>query len=195
MSRTWLRRAITIVTASAVFAIPFSFSAHAAVRAGAADVHSAGAARAADPGGDKLAAAMLQNGDLPAGFQPYAPLTGPMNAKRAQVLGIDMSQLGGHEEWVRTWTSQGIGDEVIETAADDGTSDVAQAGVAASAPDLLKQGLVRQPIAGPPSRHIADTSRSTASDISCWPCRWLVAPTISACACTSRPSRRRRPAA
>jgi hypothetical protein len=92
---------------------------------------------------------MLQNGDLPAGFQPYAPLTGPMNAKRAQVLGIDMSQLGGHEEWVRTWTSQGIGDEVIETAADAGTSDAAQAGVAASAPDLLKQGLVKQPIAGP----------------------------------------------
>jgi len=148
MSRTWLRRAITIVMASAVFAIPFSFSAHAAVRAGAADVRSAGAARAAGPGGDKLAAAMLQNGDLPAGFQPYAPLTGPMNAKRAQVLGIDMSQLGGHEEWVRTWASQGSGDEVIETAVDDGTSDVAQAGVAASAPDLLKQGLVRQPIAG-----------------------------------------------
>ena len=70
MSRTWLRRAITIVTAFAVFAIPFSFSAHAAVRAGAADVRPAVAARAADPGGDKLAAAMLQNGDLPAAFSP-----------------------------------------------------------------------------------------------------------------------------
>jgi hypothetical protein len=75
VSRAWRRRAIIIVTACLVFAIPFSFSAHAAVKAGA------------DPGEDQLAAAMLQNGDLPAGFQPYSPLTGPMNAKRAQVLG------------------------------------------------------------------------------------------------------------
>jgi hypothetical protein len=107
-----------------------------------------------------------------------------------------MSQLGGHEEWVRTWTSQGIGDEVIETAADAGTSDAAQAGVAASAPDLLKQGLVKQPIAGPVrfaaySRYLQINGARYFVLVLPWP----AAPTISACACTSRPSRRRRPAA
>ncbi len=70
---------------------------------------------------------MVQTADLPAGFQPYAPLTGPMNAERAQLLGIDMSQLGSQEEWVRTWASR-TGEEVIETAADAGTRDAAQAG-------------------------------------------------------------------
>ncbi len=91
---------------------------------------------------------MVQTADLPAGFQPYAPLTGPMNAKRAQLLGIDISRLGSQEEWVRTWASR-TGEEVIETAADAGTREAAQAGIAASTPGLLKQGLVEQPIAGP----------------------------------------------
>ena len=92
MRRTWLRRAIVIVTASVVLPVTFPFAAQAAV--------SASAARAADPGADRLAAAMVQTDDLPAGFQPYVPLTGPLNAERAQVLAVDISQLGAEAKWV-----------------------------------------------------------------------------------------------
>ena len=48
MSRTWLRRAMIIVTALIVFPVTFSFTAHAATSE------------------DPLAAAMVQTADLPA---------------------------------------------------------------------------------------------------------------------------------
>ncbi len=141
MSRTWLRRAIVIVAASVVLPVTLPFAAAAAV--------SASAARAADPGASQLAAAMVQTGDLPAGFQPYAPLTGPLNAQRAQVLAIDLSQLGSEAKWVRTWVSPAPHDEVIELAFDAGTHDNAQAAVTSVASGLAKQGAVRQTVAGP----------------------------------------------
>ena len=141
MSRTWLRRAIVIVAASVVLPVTFPFAAQAAV--------SASAARAADPGASQLAAAMVQTGDLPTGFQPYAPLTGPLNAQRAQVLAIDLSQLGSDAKWVRTWVSPAPHDEVIELAFDAGTHDDAQAAVTSVASGLLKQGAARQTVAGP----------------------------------------------
>ena len=108
MRRTWLRRAIVIVAASVVLPVTIPFAAQAAV--------SASATRAADPGADRLAAAMVQTDDLPAGFQPYVPLTGPLNAERAQVLAVDISQLGAEAKWVRTWLSPTLRDEVIELA-------------------------------------------------------------------------------
>ena len=141
MSRTWLRRAIVIVTASVVLPVTFPFAAQAAV--------SANAARAADPGASQLAAAMVQTDDLPTGFQPYTPLTGPLNAQRAQPLAIDLSQFGSEAKWVRTWVSPAPQDEVIELAFDTGTHDDAQAAVTSVASGLLKQRAARQTVAGP----------------------------------------------
>ena len=141
MSRTWLRRAIIIVTASVVFPVTFSFTAHAAV--------GASASRAADPGADPLAAAMVQTADLPAGFRPYAPATGQMNAQRAQLLHFNLDALNLHEGWARTWLSPPPPDEVVELAIDAGTRDSAQAAAAAAAANLTRQGAARQPIAGP----------------------------------------------
>ena len=135
MSRTSMARAIIVVAAALVLAVTTSAGAHAAPRAGT--------------GGSGLAAAMLDTGDLPAGFQPYASLTGPLDGKRAQALGVDPSQFGPHEALVRAWLSPQGTEEVIETGVDAWTHDNAQADVASETPDLLRQGLVRQPLPGP----------------------------------------------
>ena len=60
MGRTALRRATVVLTAALVLTVTFSPGAHAA-----------------DAG---LTAAMLDTGDLPAGFTPDASLTGPLTA-------------------------------------------------------------------------------------------------------------------
>src|SRR5579859_667703 len=93
MSRTSIARAIIVIAAALVLAVAISAGAHAAPRAGT--------------GGGGLAAVMLDTGDLPAGFQPYASLTGPLDGNRAQALGVDPSQLGSHEALVRAWVSPG----------------------------------------------------------------------------------------
>src|SRR5580704_14477122 len=134
MSRTSLWR-LTMVTA-AVLLLGVTFASGA--RAAAAD----------DPGGDALAAAMLHDSDLPAGFQPYAPLTGPLDAARAQALGIDPSNLGPQSEQVRTWVAPHQA-EVVEIAVDGGTHVAAQGAVTPVGAALLKQGYARQSIAGP----------------------------------------------
>jgi hypothetical protein len=134
MSRTSLWRLIMVVAAVLLLAVTFASGA----RAAAAD----------DPGGDALAAAMLHDSDLPAGFQPYAPLTGPLDAARAQALGIDPSKLGPQSEQVRTWIAPHRA-EVVEIAVDGGTHVAAQGAVTPVGAALLKQGFARQSIAGP----------------------------------------------
>ena len=135
MSRISMARAIIVIPAALILAVTISAGARAALRAGV--------------GGGGLAAAMLATGDLPAGSQPDASLTGPLTGERAQALGIDPSQLGSHDALVRAWLSPHRAEEVVETGADTWTRDDAQAGVAASASDLLKQGAVRQSLPGP----------------------------------------------
>ena len=130
-----MARAIIVMAAALVLAVTISAGARAAPRAGA--------------GGGGLAAAMLDTGDLPAGFQPDASLTGPLDGERAQALGIDPNQLGSHDALVRAWLSPGRAEEMVETGAGAWTSDDARAEVASSASDLLKQGAVRQPLPGP----------------------------------------------
>jgi hypothetical protein len=134
MSRASMARVIIVVAAVLVLAVTTSAGAHAAPRAGT--------------GGSGLAAAMLDTGDLPAGFQPYASLTGPLDGKRAQVLGIDPNQFGSHDALVRAWLSPHRA-EVVETGVDAWNRDDAQAGAASSASGLLRQGAVRQPLPGP----------------------------------------------
>ena len=91
MSRISMARAIIVIPAALILAVTISAGARAALRAGV--------------GGGGLATAMLATGDLPAGFQPDASLTGPLTGERAQALGIDPSQLGSHEALVRAWLS------------------------------------------------------------------------------------------
>ena len=135
MSRISMARAIIVIPAALILAVTISAGARAALRAGV--------------GGGGLATAMLATGDLPAGSQPDASLTGPLTGERAQALGIDPSQLGSHDALVHAWLSPHRAEEVVETGADTWTRDDAQAGVAASASDLLKQGAVRQSLPGP----------------------------------------------
>ena len=134
MSRTLMSRAIIVIAAALVLAVTVSAGARAAPRAGS--------------GGGGLAGAMLDTGDLPAGFQPVASLTGPLDGKRAQALGIDPNQLGAHDALVRAWLSLHRA-EVVETGVDAWTRGDAQAGVASGVSNLLRQGAVRQSLPGP----------------------------------------------
>ena len=133
-----MARAMIVVAAALVLAVITAAGAHAAPKAGTGGT-----------GGSGLAAAMLDTGDLPAGFQPNASMTGPLDGKRAQALGIDPSQFGSHEALVRTWLSPQRTEEVVETGVDAWTHANALADIAAGTPDLVKQGLVRQPLPGP----------------------------------------------
>ena len=127
MGRTALRRATVVLTAALVLTVTFSPIAHAA-----------------DAG---LTAAMLDTGDLPAGFTPDASLTGPLTGQRAQDLGLNPGQSWSRDTSVRTWLAAG-GAEVIEAAVDAGTGDHARAGAASGVSMLKEQGATRQPVAG-----------------------------------------------
>jgi len=127
MGRTALRRAIVVLTAALALTLTFSPRAHAAV--------------------DGLTAAMLDTGDLPAGFTADAPLTGPLTSQRAQELGLSPGQTWSQGTGVRTWRAAD-GAEVIETAVDAGTGDQARAGAASGVSVLEKQGATRQPVTG-----------------------------------------------
>jgi hypothetical protein len=131
MSRTSLRQAIIVIAASLVLAVMFS-----------------SVARAADAPGSGVTAVMLDTGDLPAGFQPYASMTGPLDGQRARALDIDPGILGSRPAWVRAWLAAHRA-EVIETVYDAGTRDVAQAAVTGSVARMVQQGATRQPLAGP----------------------------------------------
>jgi hypothetical protein len=135
MSRTSIARAIIVIAAALVLAVSISTGARAAPRAGT--------------GGSGLAAAMLDTGDLPAGFQPDASMTGPLDGKRAQALGIDPSQFGAHDALVRAWFSPHTAEEVVETGLDAWTRGDAQAGITSAASHVLRQGAVRQTLPGP----------------------------------------------
>ena len=127
MSRTALRRASVVLTAALVLTVTFSPGAHAA-----------------DAG---LAAAMLDTGDLPAGFTPDASLTGPLTGQRAQELGLNPGQTGPQDTWVGTWRAAD-GSEVVETAVDAGTGDHARAAAVSGVSVLKEQGATRQPVTG-----------------------------------------------
>src|SRR5690349_4232200 len=127
MGRTALRRATVVLTAALVLTVTFSPVAHAA-----------------DAG---LAAAMLDTGDLPAGFTPDAALTGPLTVQRAQDLGLNPGQNWSRDILIRTWLAPD-GAVVVEAAVDAGTGDHARAGAASGVSTLKEQGATRQPVAG-----------------------------------------------
>jgi hypothetical protein len=127
MGRTALRRATVVLTAALVLTVTFSPVAHAA-----------------DAG---LTAAMLDTGDLPAGFTPDTALTGPLTAQRARDLGLNPGQSWSRDTSVRTWLAAG-GAVAVEAAVDAGTGDHARAGAASGVSALKEQGATREPVAG-----------------------------------------------
>ncbi|HEY7881743.1 MAG TPA: hypothetical protein VID31_12895, partial [Streptosporangiaceae bacterium] len=127
MGRTALRRATVVLTAALALTVTFSPVAHAA--------------------GAGLTAAMLDTGDLPAGFNPDASLTGPLTAQRARDLGLNPGQSWSRDTSVRTWLAAS-GAVVVEAAVDAGTGDHARAGAASGVSMLKEQGATRQPGAG-----------------------------------------------
>jgi hypothetical protein len=149
MSQGLLRRAIMVFTASLFLAVAFSGSAYAASQLGAPGARPATAARTAGSSGDSLAALMLRDADLPAGFQPYAPLTGQLDARRAKLLGTDISLLGSQAGWARDWISALTGEAVLEIVVDDGTREMAQTSIKSFSSIALKKGLTKEHIAGP----------------------------------------------
>jgi hypothetical protein len=100
-------------------------------------------------GSVNLAARMLQTSDLPAGFQPYKPLNGPLDAKRAAMLGGGLAgqAAGLLHGWVRDWVWGQTGRQVTEVALDAGTRGNASEGAATWASNARKHGAVRQRIA------------------------------------------------
>jgi hypothetical protein len=132
-----------------VLAIVLLGTAHATAALGSSGVHPVGSPRAASTGEAGLASLLLGRANLPAGFQPYAPLTGPLDAKRGRVVAMIANRYDLKHGWVRDWRSASTGQQVIEVVIDEGTRATAQADVASFDSTMLKGGRVRQPIVGP----------------------------------------------
>ena len=136
MIRRWPRRAVTIFLAFLFLAIAFPHLADAAVRSSQ----------------DSLTGAMLADGDLPPGFRPYAPLSGPLNAQRGKLLGISASNVSRldslGQNWVRGWISARTGEAAGELAFDAGTREDAQSAAASFGTGALKSGGVKEPLPG-----------------------------------------------
>jgi hypothetical protein len=105
---------------------------------------------ASDTAGNvELAARMLDTSDLPADFQPYKPMTGPLDAGRAERLGgaLAAEAAGLLHGWVRWWVSRRTGQQVIEMVLDAGTRGGASEASASYESSVLAQGAARQHIA------------------------------------------------
>jgi hypothetical protein len=102
--------------------------------------------RAADIDPVNLATTMLETSDLPPDFQPYEPMTGPMNAQRAEQLGgAPFAQVAGLlHGWVGYWVSGMTGQQVIEYVLDMGTSEGAREFSAGFASSMSARGVRRQ---------------------------------------------------
>jgi hypothetical protein len=127
---------VTIFLACLFLAIAFPHLAYAAARSSQ----------------DGLTGVMLADSDLPPGFRPYAPLTGPLNTQRGKLLGIsasDVSKLDSlGQNWVLGWISARTGETAYELAFDAGTREGAQSAVASFDATVLKGGGVKEPLPG-----------------------------------------------
>ena len=85
MSRISMARAIVVIAAAVVLAVTISAGARTALRAGV--------------GAGGLAAAMLDTGDLTAGSQPDASLTGPLTSERARRSALTPASLAPTTPW------------------------------------------------------------------------------------------------
>ena len=93
-----------------------------------------------------LAAYMLDTADLPAGFRPYAPLTGPLNAARAKILMKSAAQgaVSLVHGYVRDWISAPNGWGVLELVLDSSTRSGANEAVTAFDSSMQAQAAAEQ---------------------------------------------------
>jgi hypothetical protein len=93
-----------------------------------------------------LPAEMLETSDLPPGFQPYEPMTGPLNAQRAAQLGGALFAQAADllHGWIRYWVSGLTGQQVIELAVDAGNHGNASEASASFASSVSARGATRQ---------------------------------------------------
>jgi hypothetical protein len=119
----WLSRSVLLPGAAVLFAFLLAGSAGAAVRADLRGSRTAGTTQPPGSYDINLPAYMLDTADLPASFQTYGQLTGPLDAARAGIL------LGPAYEgmaallhgYVREWRSASTDSSVIELILDVGT--------------------------------------------------------------------------
>ncbi len=147
MTREVSRSAIMLGAAAFLAVVAFAGSASAAVQAAATGVGPAGLTPGATASHVSLPALMLETADLPAGFQPYRPMTGPLNVRRARLLGGALAQFAPLlHGWVRYWVSPQTGVQVIEEAYDVGTRESARAAIQGFDSSVSARGLTEQPI-------------------------------------------------
>lgn len=147
MIREVSRSAIILGAAALLAVVALAGSAKAAVQTAVSGAGPVGSTRALAASNASLPAQMLETADLPAGFRPDPPMTGPLNAHRARLLGSDNAQfvalLGG---WIRYWVSPQTGVQVMEGAYDLGTSEKARAFMHAIDVSAAARGLTKRHI-------------------------------------------------
>jgi hypothetical protein len=164
----WLRHATVFCVVCLFVVIAFPYSVSAAARYQVGNSGTARTSRLAYSSQDGITAVMLADADLPAGFLPNAPFTGPLNLKRGKILGINANSVRAFNSpklaWVRCWVSARSGEGVCELAVDSGTRESAQAAIAPFESGALEAGYVKEPVAGPPG-FIAFRINSLVRDI------------------------------
>lgn len=137
--RDWLSRCALLSGIGVLVAFVLAGGASAAVRA---DLRAdAPRTTQAGPYAVNLPAHMLGAADLPAGFRPYAPLTGPLDGARAKALVASAGQgmVSLIHAYVRDWVSPSTGWAVLELIVDEGTRTTATGSVPAFDSSMLAQ--------------------------------------------------------
>jgi hypothetical protein len=147
VTRVVARPAITLGAVIFLAVAAFAGSARAAVQSGANRTGPAGSARAAAASTLSLPALMLETADLPTGFRPYLPMTGPLNSRRARLLGGGIAQVADLlHGWVRYWVSPQTGMQAVEEAYGVGTGEAARAAIQGFDSSVSARGLTEQPV-------------------------------------------------
>jgi hypothetical protein len=148
MIREVPRPAMLLGSAALVAAVALGGNAYALAQAGAGRAAAAGSLQAAAVGHVSLPARMLDTADLPPGFRPYAPWTGPLTARRAKLIGGVNGRFAALlHGWVRDWVWAQAGEEVLEEAFDAGTGGNARSAIASFDSSVSARGLTERHIA------------------------------------------------
>jgi hypothetical protein len=141
------RPAMLLGAVALLAAIALGGHARASAQTGAGEAGTAGSTRAVATGDISLSGRMLETADLPAGFRPYAPLTGPLTGRRVRLLGgVDGRFAPLLHGWVRDWVSVRAGEEVREEAFDAGTGGHARSAMAGFDSSVSARGLTERHI-------------------------------------------------
>jgi len=143
------RLTMLLGAAALLAAVALGGSARASAQTGAMGAGTAGSLRAAATDHVSLASRMLGTADLPPGFRPYAPLTGPLTSRRAKLLGGVNGRFAALlHGWVRGWVSASAAEGVQEEAFDVGTGGIARSAITGFDSSVSARGWSRWHSAG-----------------------------------------------